>query len=77
MAAQTKKQVLNNTDAARYTGGNETIDRYLDDEPLWIVQGPLGRVPILAGTEEQALEDYWIKYNKRVTEDESVTEDEE
>jgi hypothetical protein len=49
------------TSVTRYTGGNEYIDRYLEDEVWWIVQGPTGRRPIEAGTAEEALAIYNAK----------------
>lgn len=51
-----------NPKAQRYSGGNATIDRLLaehwPDETLWHVNGPQGRLPITATTEQEAIEIY-------------------
>lgn len=40
-------------------GTNERLDRMLDPgDEVWIVNGPKGRVPVLAGSKEEALEAY-------------------
>lgn len=49
---------------SRYEHTNELINVLLDrnmldeDEFLWIVQGTWGRLPIIAGSEEQAIKSY-------------------
>ena len=52
----------------RYEGGNDALDRLLaffpDDEPLWMVNGPYGRRPVNASTEEEARTNYFEQYDK-------------
>lgn len=44
------------TEVIRYKRGtNEYLDTILNDEVVWIIQGPKGRLPIIADTEEEAL----------------------
>lgn len=46
----------------KYEGGNPTMDRllaeYWPDDTVWMVNGAVGRKPIVAETEKEALEIY-------------------
>lgn len=50
-------------------GTNEYLDKIIEDtDTVWIVQGPVGRRPILANTKEEALDKYeGIERNGRVS----------
>lgn len=39
-------------------GTNELLDRFLEDEEVWIVNGHNGRFPIIASSEEEAVAIY-------------------
>jgi hypothetical protein len=42
----------------KYEGGNELLDRLIEDEEVWIVNGAVGRFPIIANSREEALDRY-------------------
>ena len=42
----------------------------MDGETVWIVQGALGRIPIIADSEEEALDGYIERYIHRAEEPE-------
>lgn len=50
------------TKATPYEGTNETINRLMtEDDKVWIVQGVIGRLVVIAGSAGEAEK----KYNKR------------
>lgn len=61
---QTKK-----VEVTQYAGTNEVINRLMDEETVWIVQGPAGRRPIIAVSREVALEEYEQFYTERFERD--------
>lgn len=49
---------------SKYEGTNERMNALMDGETVWIVQGPSGRRPIIADTEQQAEDEYVRFYLK-------------
>jgi hypothetical protein len=54
----------NKVDVAAYDGSNEYLNRVLEDSdgPVWIVNGPSGRRPIMAKSAQEAKQVYFDKY---------------
>lgn len=60
-----KNEDARHTKATPYEGTNETINRLMtEDDKVWIVQGVIGRLVIIAGSEEEAEADYNARENK-------------
>jgi hypothetical protein len=60
-------------EVVRYTGSNAILNAVYDEETdgtLWMVQGVIGRLPILADSREAAVEEYVRRF--RATEDSSA-----
>ena len=73
--SKSEGQVRAKLEIALYENTNETINRLMEeDDTIYIVQGPYGRVPILADTEEEAADRYVQKFLGEIEEDEAVTE---
>lgn len=63
MARSTKAATIRRKlEATPYDGSNEFLNRILDDETVFVVQGSFGRVPIIADTAEEAKDAYVEKY---------------
>ena len=74
---KSEAQVRGKVEVTPYEYTNATINRLLDeDETLFVVQGPYGRVPLLADTEEEAVDRYVARFLHEIEEDEveAVTE---
>lgn len=58
--AKTKSEwvVRRSVEVEPYGFENEVMNRLMDDETVWIVQGALGRIPIIADTAEEAVDEY-------------------
>lgn len=59
----------NDVKSEKYQGLNEIINDYIVGETWWIVNGPIGRVPIQADTELEAREIYKSRRDKFNTDD--------
>lgn len=75
--SKSEGQVRAKLEVSPYENTNETINRLMEeDETVWIVQGPYGRVPVLADTAEGAADRYVARFLGKIEEDaeEVVTE---
>lgn len=74
---QSRKSAASRTEVTKYDGSNERLNALLTGETVWIVQGSVGRKPIIADTAEEAKEDYLFRFyiQKEPVEDEFGSED--
>jgi len=59
-----KSEDARHTKATKYIGTNEVINRLMGDDEVWIVQGVIGRLVIIAGSAGEAEEKYNSRENK-------------
>lgn len=75
---KSEAQVRGKVEVRLYEHTNELINHLLDDDETWfVIQGPYGRVPILADTAEEAVDRYISKFLHEIEEieEEIVTEE--